>query len=122
MNRKLGRKPRPSKTDINVDIVTVRKSKADPSKSSREIMIEVNEVYGVDVLRKLVEKRPKEAQLFERINRKKQLSKCHIKTRIIFAEAYRNKPAQLWKNVFWSDETRWKNNYTSSTKSSLNPR
>lgn len=101
------RKPKPRKTDPRTDMLIVRKSKADPFKSSREIMEEINEECGTNVSRKLVARRLIEASLFGRISRKKPLlSKRNISQRLSFARAHRDKDLSFWKNILWSDETK----------------
>lgn len=101
------RKPPPRKTSLRIDRAIARKCKCDPFKSSRDIMAEVNEEFGVDVSSRLIRRRLNDAGLFGRVSRKKPLlSKKNIKARLTFAKTHKNKNVQFWKRVLWSDETK----------------
>lgn len=101
------RKQRPRKTDLAMDRAIVVKSRGDPFKSAREICVEINADYGVNLSRRLVARRLNEASLFGRyIRRKPMLSKKNIAKRLHFAKTNKDKDPLFWRNVLWSDETK----------------
>lgn len=92
LNVKKNRKKPPRKRTIRQDKAIVRKSKLDPFKSSRAIMTEINEEFGINVSSRLVRRRLNENNLYGRVSRKKPLlSKKNIKDRLSFARTHRNK-------------------------------
>lgn len=70
LKRKKDRKNPPRKTTLHQDRAIVRKSKLDPFKSSRTIMAEINEDFGLNVSARLVRRRLNENNLFGRVSRK----------------------------------------------------
>ena len=66
-------KPRVKKTTKVVERAIVRKSTKDPFMSSRDIAIEINLQFGLNLSDRLIRRRLNDAKLFRRSSRKKPL-------------------------------------------------
>ena len=102
------RAPKQRKTNKREDNIIKRISQADPFKSSRQIQVEVQSSYGIEVSSKTIRRRLNEVSLRGCIaQRKPFVSKKNIKSRIDFAKENLKKPINFWKNVLWSDESKF---------------
>lgn len=96
------------KTTVSIDRTIRRKSVRYPFKSSREIRNEINEEYSTEISSRTVRRRLNEYQLFGRISRRKPyLSSHNIARRLHFAREHITKSISFWKNVLWSDESKF---------------
>lgn len=94
---------RKRKTSSHTDLRIVRCAKKNPFITSAEIKTDLNlQVDSSLIRRRLIENNlkachPKKCPL---------LSKKNIKDRLNFAERHLQKPAEKWRNILWSDETK----------------
>lgn len=82
----------------------VRESRHNPSTTSRNIV----EQLKLNISSRTVRRRLKEAGLKSYVARRKpHISKVNKKKRLAFAKKYINKPLSFWKQVIWSDESKF---------------
>lgn len=99
---------KPRKTTRKEDSLIYRASVADPFKTSTEIQREVSKKYGIDVSSRTIRRRLNEKNLRGCIvQHKPHVSKKNLKSRISFAREHLNKPLIFWKNILWSDESKF---------------
>lgn len=105
-NRK--RMPMPRKTSPYDDRIICRTSKANPFLTSTKINELVAPQITQNISARTVRRRLQEAGLHGCIARKKpHVSTKNIKKRLQFAKEHLNKPANFWKKVLWSDESKF---------------
>lgn len=99
---------RPRKTTGMEDRIIITYARKNPFIRSSEIKKNVSEEHGVSVSTKTIRRRLNENSLIGCIAQHKPLvSNKNIKARINFAKVYKNKPISFWKNIFWSDESKF---------------
>lgn len=82
----------------------MRESRHNPSTTSRNIV----EQLKLNISSRTVRRRLKEAGLKSYVARRKpHISKVNKKKRLAFAKKYINKPLSFWKQVIWSDESKF---------------
>lgn len=102
------RAPRARKTTSREDQIIYRISTKDPFKSSSAIKTELSSEYGVEVSSRTIRRRLNEKNLRGCIAQRKPLvSKKNLKARMQFAKQHLQKPLNFWKNVLWSDESKF---------------
>lgn len=95
-------------TTRKVDRIIVRMSKNDPFLTSSQIKKKLYENYNINVSSKTIRRRLNEAGLRGCIAKKKPLvSQKNIKERLKFARTNKDKPLNFWKNILWSDESKF---------------
>lgn len=100
--------PRPRKTSRKEDSLIYRASIEDPFKSSTVIQREISEKYGINVSSRTIRRRLNEKNLRGCISQHKpHVSKKNIQARLCFAREHLEKPLIFWKNVLWSDESKF---------------
>lgn len=124
------RKKRPKKTTGMEDRIITNYARKNPFIRSSEIKKNLSEEHGVTVSTKTIRRRLNENRLIGCIAQHKPLvSNKNIKARLNFAKQYKNKSISFWKNVFWSDESKFnqfgsdgKKNVWRPSKQEFNPR
>lgn len=105
---KVMRKPPPRKTSQREDSLIVREAKRNPLITSEEIRKNVKISHNIDVSSRTIRRRLNEHNLRGCVAQKKPLvSKKNLKARLQFAKTYATKPINFWKNVLWSDESKF---------------
>lgn len=100
--------PRPRKTSRKEDSLIYRASAEDPFKSSAVIQREISGKYGINVSSRTIRRRLNEKNLRGCISQHKpHVSKKNIQARLSFAREHLKKPLIFWKNVLWSDESKF---------------
>lgn len=99
---------RPRKTTRKEDSLIYRASVADPFKTSTEIQTEISTKFGINVSSRTIRRLLNEKNLRGCIvQHKPHVSKKNLKSRISFAREHLDKPLVFWKNVLWSDESKF---------------
>lgn len=102
------RRLRSRKTSVLQDRLIVRIAKKNPFTSSSAIKDDINKKYGISVSSRTIRRRLNESKLFGRTAVKKPLvSKKNLKARLEFAKDNIDRPLSFWKNVLWSDESKF---------------
>lgn len=105
---KIRRQPRARKTSAADDRIITRLAKSNPFITSAEIRDRVARDHGIEVCSRTIRKRLNESDLRGCVAQHKPLvTKKNLKARLLFAKKYRNKPATFWRNVLWSDESKF---------------
>ena len=96
------------KTTAAVDRIIQRKIKADWRKSASSVKVELEKEYGVIIHANTVRNRIHEIGLYGRVARKKPLlNKDNRTKRIRYAKTMLEKSFSYWKDVLWSDESKF---------------
>lgn len=91
-------------TTAREDTLIIRQIKKKPDTSSTEIKDELN----LNISTKTIRRRLHEHNFFNRVSvRKPMISKPNKKKRLDFAKKHVDKPISFWKNVIWSDESKF---------------
>ena len=99
---------RKRKTTSAVDRIIQRKIKTDRRKSASKVKNEVENELGVVIHTNTVRNRLHDIGLNGRIARKKPyVNKINREKRIAYAKKMMEKPFDYWKNVLWSDESKF---------------
>jgi hypothetical protein len=86
----------------------VRQVKIDPKKSAPAVTAELSEYFGINVSAQTVRNVFKEVNYNGRVARKKPwLRKANVKKRMDFAKTYLNKDKAFWRNVIFTDESKF---------------
>lgn len=105
---KLKRKARPRKTTAAQDRIITRIAKEDPFITSAEIRERISNEHRIQLSSRTIRKRLNESDLRGCVAQHKPLvSKKNLAARLRFAKSFRNKPATFWRNVLWSDESKF---------------
>lgn len=100
--------PRAKKTTPKEDSLIYRASVKNPFKSSSVIKRDVFSEFGIDVSSRTIRRRLNEKNLRGCITQSKPLvSKKNLRARIAFAHEHLEKSINFWKNVLWSDESKF---------------
>lgn len=100
--------PRARKTTHKEDSLIYRASVASPFKTSNMIQRDVSREFGINVSARTIRRRLNEKNLRGCIAQHKPLvSKKNLQARIAFAREQIRKPMIFWKNVLWSDESKF---------------
>ena len=95
-------------TTEHLDRLIQRKVKADRRKSAASVKVEVENELGIKVSEQTVRRRLHEVGLYGRVARKKPyVSKVNRGKRLRYVKSWQEKPLECWKNVLWSDETKF---------------
>lgn len=106
-NRK--RSSRPRKTTLKRDLIIHRISQKSPFETSVTIRKHVQEKYEIHISGRTIQRRLTELGLNGRIARRKPLvSANNIARQIAFSKHQLFNSLSKWKNVIWSDESRFK--------------
>lgn len=99
---------RKRKTTAAVDRIIQRKIKADRRKSASAVKNELEKEIGIVIHPNTIRNRLHEIGLYGRVARKKPLvNKPNRTKRIRYAKTMMEKPFSYWKNVLWSDESKF---------------
>ncbi|CAF1541910.1 unnamed protein product [Rotaria magnacalcarata] len=99
---------RKRKTTAGVDRIIQRKIKVDRRKSALSVKLELEKELGVKIHANTVRNRMHEIGLYGRVARKKPLvNKVNRTKRIQYAKTMLEKPFGSWKEVLWSDESKF---------------
>jgi transposase len=99
---------RKRKTRVTTDRLIQRKLKLDRRKSASMVKIEIENELGISLHVDTIRNRAHEAGLFGRVARKKPyVNKINRGKRLKFAKEMLEKPVDFWKNVIWSDESKF---------------
>lgn len=99
---------RPRKTSKRDDNRMLQISKANRFKSASDIRAEINQSLDAPVSLTTVKRRLREGGLFGRIAVKKPLlSSANKRKRLQFAKEHENWTIEQWKNVLWTDESKF---------------
>lgn len=102
------RKDRTRKTSSRTDAAIVRLSKVNPFMTAPKIKQKIEQELSVSVSVSTVKNRLREKKLYGRIARQKPLvSKRNLKRRLQFAREHCSKDISWWKNIVWSDESKF---------------
>ena len=96
---------RKRKTRTTTDRLIQRKLKLVPRKSASMVKIEIENELGISLHFDTIRKRVHEVGLVAR--KKPYMNKVNRGKRIKFAKEMLEKPVDSWKNVVWSDETKF---------------
>ena len=85
-----------------------RKLKLVRRKSASMVKIEIENELGISLHVDTIRKRAHEVELFGRVARKKAyVNKINRGKRLKFAKEMLEKPVDFWKNVVWSNESKF---------------
>ena len=99
---------RKRKTTATIDRFMPRKIKVDRRKSALSVKVELENEFGVIIHANIVRNRMHEIGLYGRVARKKPLvNKVSRTKRIQYAKTMMEKPFGYWKDVLWSDESKF---------------
>ena len=99
---------RKRKTTATTDRLIQRKLKLDRRKSATTVKVEIENELGISLHVDTIRKRAHEVGLFGRVARKKPyVNKINRGKRLKFAKEMLEKPVDFWKNVVWSDESKF---------------
>ena len=99
---------RKRKTTATVDRFIQRKIKVDRRKSALSVKVELENELSVIIHANTVRNRMHEIGLYGRVARKKPLvNKVSRTKRIQYAKTMMEKPFGCWKDVLWSDESKF---------------
>lgn len=102
------RKLRPKKTTAVEDRILVRHAKNNPFITAQELKNVMNESHQINISRDTITRRLRDAGIRSRVARKKPLiSEINRLKRLKFAKDHIHKPLSFWKNVLWSDESKF---------------
>lgn len=102
------RKTRERKTTSREDAAIVRIAKQDPFTGAPKIKAQIEKNLKLKLSVSTIKSRLRENNLFGRIARHKPLvSKRNRNRRLTFAKEHVNKGLKFWKNVLWSDESKF---------------
>lgn len=91
-------------TNSRTDSLIVRQIKINPKTTSSEIKEELK----LDVSTKTIRRRLHEKKFFSRVSIKKpMITPANKKKRLNFAKKYIDKQISFWKNIIWSDESKF---------------
>lgn len=97
---------RKRKTSGRQDRAIVKIAKQDPFCSSRSMSNKAKIDHNIEVSRKTIERRLKEAGLNSYVAKKKPfISALNIKKRLDFALSHKDWTVDQWKRILWTDET-----------------
>lgn len=98
----------PRKTTDHEDRAMVRMCKRDPFLTSVDILDRMMPRLQLPISNRTVQRRLVEKGLHGCIARRKpHVSQKNIEKRLIFARSHLQKPISFWKNVLWSDESKF---------------
>ena len=104
----LSRGGRKRKTTAAVDRIIQRKIKVDRRKSATSVKSEIEKELGVSIHANTVRNRLHEIGFYGRVARKKPfVNKVNRAKRIAYAKTMMKMPFDYWKNVLWSDESKF---------------
>ena len=107
---------RKRKTTATIDRFIQRKIKVDRRKSALSVKVELENEFGVIIHANIVRNRMHEIGLYGRVACKKPLvNKVSRTKRIQYAKTMMKKPFGYWKDVLWSDESKF-NRFSSVDK------
>ena len=96
------------KTKSITDRLVQHKLKFDRRKSASIVKVEIENELGISLHVDTIRKRAHEVGLFERVSRKKPyVNKSNPGKRLKFGKKMLEKPMDFWKNVVWSDESKF---------------
>lgn len=96
------------KTTSRLDKVIQRKVKMDRRKSAASVRQEIEQELGVVISNQTVRRRLHEIGFFGHIARKKPyVNKVNRLKRLQYVKRYQNKEINFWKQVIWSDESKF---------------
>ncbi|CAK9829697.1 Transposable element Tc1 transposase [Anthophora retusa] len=100
----LPRSGRPRKTTVRQDRMILREVHKNRNISSKQLKAELN----LPIKETQIRMRIKEAGYHSRVSRKRPLiSKRNAQRRLAFAKQFINKPIDFWKNVIFTDESKF---------------
>uniref|UniRef100_A0A914DAL4 Transposase Tc1-like domain-containing protein n=1 Tax=Acrobeloides nanus TaxID=290746 RepID=A0A914DAL4_9BILA len=86
----------------------VRHNKKDPNRSATDSIAYANEVLGVQISKRIAQRRLKRVGLFARRPAKKPLfKKKHRKAILEFMRSHEHWTKEDWSRILWSDETKF---------------
>lgn len=107
---------RPRKTSARLDREITLKVKKDPFLSAPRLKEMVSSQYNIKLSASTIKRRLCDAKLNGRIAKKKpHVSKRNIEKRLTFAKSHRDRDDKWWRNVLWSDESKF-NRFSSDGK------
>lgn len=102
------RKDRPRKTSTRDDSAIVRISKKNPFTTAPQIKSTITQKLGLNLSVSTIQRRLREKNLGGRVARRKPLvSKRNLLRRLQFAKSHVNKSLSWWKNMLWTDESKF---------------
>lgn len=108
--RFVGRRPksgRPRKTTEKEERRLVRDAKADPTRTSTDIIKKASEEMNKELSKSAAQRILRRSNLFGRRPAKKPLlSKKNRRARLAYAKKYKNQDPDIWNYVIWSDWTK----------------